>query len=242
RQRCRADDRVRRRAAARAAHVGRRSSGSDRARADRHHERVGAQRYLDRAAVGGRPPHDEPSVPPGRDRRPRAVDRERARRSRAQPRGNRSQSVADLGGGSRADPAAHRCRGAALQGAGHERRHPAAQRRAGRAPTAADVNPENQLRVMTTRILVSTCFCALLAAPAARAMTPPLVPPAAAVDVDDRADELYSEGRESIDDGKYDRALDRFNRLIELNSSRTDAALYWKAYTLGKLGRRADAL
>jgi len=63
-----------------------------------------------------------------------------------------------------------------------------------------------------------------------------------AADADDRADDLYSEGREAIEQGKYDRALDRFDRLIEMKTSRTDAALYWKAYSLGKLGRRADAL
>jgi tetratricopeptide (TPR) repeat protein len=61
-------------------------------------------------------------------------------------------------------------------------------------------------------------------------------------DADDRADELYSDGREAIEDGKYDRAIDRFDRLIELKTTRTDAALYWKAYSLAKLGRRADAL
>ena len=59
---------------------------------------------------------------------------------------------------------------------------------------------------------------------------------------DDRADELYDEGHEALDEGKYDRALDRFNKLIDLKSNRTDAALYWKAYTLAKLGRRGDAL
>ena len=59
---------------------------------------------------------------------------------------------------------------------------------------------------------------------------------------DDRADDLYESGRDAIEEGKYDRALDRFNRLIELKSNRTDAALYWKAYSLAKLGRRADAL
>ena len=61
-------------------------------------------------------------------------------------------------------------------------------------------------------------------------------------DAADRADELYSDGREAIEEGKYERALDRFEKLIELKSDRTDAALYWKAYSLGKLGRRADAL
>lgn len=61
-------------------------------------------------------------------------------------------------------------------------------------------------------------------------------------DADDRADELYSEGREAIEEGKYERALDRFDRLIQMNTNRTDSALYWKAYSLLKLGRRADAL
>jgi tetratricopeptide (TPR) repeat protein len=63
-----------------------------------------------------------------------------------------------------------------------------------------------------------------------------------AADIDDRADDLYDEGRDAIEEGKYDRALDRFNRLIELKSNRTDAALYWKAYSLSKLGQRSEAL
>src|SRR5437763_617427 len=62
------------------------------------------------------------------------------------------------------------------------------------------------------------------------------------LEADDRADELYDQGRELIEEGKYDRAVERFNRLIELKSNRTDAALYWKAYSLSKLGQRADAL
>src|SRR6266545_2775514 len=120
-----------------------------------------------------------------------------------------------------------------------------------------------------TRILLATTFTAGLAFPAvAQPVGPgplgpgpmtlgPLGPPPGAparamsllpgaplsFDADDRVDELYSEGREAIEEGKYDRALDRFNRLIDLKSStRTDAALYWKAYSLAKLGRGADAL
>jgi HEAT repeat protein len=59
---------------------------------------------------------------------------------------------------------------------------------------------------------------------------------------DDRADDLYEAARDAMEEGKYDRALDRLNQLIDLKSNRTDAALYWKAYSLVKLGRRADAL
>jgi tetratricopeptide (TPR) repeat protein len=64
---------------------------------------------------------------------------------------------------------------------------------------------------------------------------------ALAVD-EDRAEELYQEGREAIEEGRFDRAVDRFNKLIELKTSRTDAALYWKAYSLAKLGQRDAAL
>jgi HEAT repeat protein len=59
---------------------------------------------------------------------------------------------------------------------------------------------------------------------------------------EDRADELYDQGREAIEDGRYDRAVDRFNRLIEMKTNRTDAALYWKAYAQNKLGQRSEAL
>jgi tetratricopeptide (TPR) repeat protein len=61
-------------------------------------------------------------------------------------------------------------------------------------------------------------------------------------DADDRADDLYDQGREAIEEGRYDRAIDRFNRVIDMKGSRTDAALYWKAYSQHKLGQRADAL
>jgi len=59
---------------------------------------------------------------------------------------------------------------------------------------------------------------------------------------DEKSDELYEQGRDAIEEGKYDRALDRFNRLVALKTPRTDAALYWKAYCQVKLGQRADAL
>jgi tetratricopeptide (TPR) repeat protein len=65
---------------------------------------------------------------------------------------------------------------------------------------------------------------------------------AAAWTSDDRADDLYEHAREAIEEGHYDRALADLDRLLAMNSNRTDAALYWKAYSQGKLGRRADAL
>jgi tetratricopeptide (TPR) repeat protein len=71
---------------------------------------------------------------------------------------------------------------------------------------------------------------------------PMRIAPFGSESAEDRAEELYDEGREAIEEGRYDRAVDRFNRLIELKSSRTDAALYWKAYAQNKLGQRTEAL
>src|SRR5262245_52888452 len=60
--------------------------------------------------------------------------------------------------------------------------------------------------------------------------------------VDDRADDLYEKARDLIEEGKFECAIGDLDRLIELKSNRTDAAVYWKAYSLSKLGRKADAL
>jgi HEAT repeat protein len=59
---------------------------------------------------------------------------------------------------------------------------------------------------------------------------------------EDRSDDLYDRARDLIEQGKFDRAIGDLDRVIELKGARTDAALYWKAYSLGKLGRKADAL
>src|SRR5260370_1732780 len=77
-------------------------------------------------------------------------------------------------------------------------------------------------------------------APVALALAASASPDAA--DGDDRVDELYDEGREAIEEGRYDRAIERFDRLIALKTNRTDAALYWRAYSLAKTGNRGSAL
>ncbi|HXJ05976.1 MAG TPA: HEAT repeat domain-containing protein [Candidatus Acidoferrum sp.] len=58
----------------------------------------------------------------------------------------------------------------------------------------------------------------------------------------ERLDELYSDGREALDEDRYDRAAEKFSQLAELNGPQTDAAMYWKAYAENKLGKRDSAL
>jgi hypothetical protein len=58
----------------------------------------------------------------------------------------------------------------------------------------------------------------------------------------DRLSELYENGREALDEDRYDRAEAKFDQLAQLNGPQTDAALYWKAYAENRLGKRDTAL
>ena len=58
----------------------------------------------------------------------------------------------------------------------------------------------------------------------------------------DRLQELYEDGREALDEDRYDQAQAKFKQLADLNGPQTDAALYWKAYAENKLGKRDVAL
>jgi tetratricopeptide (TPR) repeat protein len=60
---------------------------------------------------------------------------------------------------------------------------------------------------------------------------------------DDQADDLLERARDLIEEGRFERAIESLNRVIEMKTgTRVDAALYWKAYSLAKLGQQADAL
>jgi TolA-binding protein len=59
---------------------------------------------------------------------------------------------------------------------------------------------------------------------------------------EDREISFYRDGTDSVDDHRYERAIDRFDRVIADKWSRADGAFYWKAYALSKLGKRDEAL
>jgi len=66
--------------------------------------------------------------------------------------------------------------------------------------------------------------------------------PQAASDRAEREDELYNDATEYLDEGEWQKALDKFSQVVELKGRRADGARYWRAYALGKLGRRQEAL
>jgi hypothetical protein len=57
----------------------------------------------------------------------------------------------------------------------------------------------------------------------------------------DNDNSLYGRGQNALDDHKYDQALDYFTEVVARGGPKADGALYWKAYTLNKLGRRDEA-
>ncbi len=54
-------------------------------------------------------------------------------------------------------------------------------------------------------------------------------------------DSLYERGLSALDGRRYDQALECFTEVATRGQAHADGALYWKAYTLNKLGRRDDA-
>jgi HEAT repeat protein len=58
----------------------------------------------------------------------------------------------------------------------------------------------------------------------------------------ERETRAYDQGREYLDQGRYDRAIERFNDVIGMKGPRADTALYYKAWAQNKSGQRAEAL
>jgi HEAT repeat protein len=52
----------------------------------------------------------------------------------------------------------------------------------------------------------------------------------------------YERGQRALDGRRWDEAVAAFEKAAERGGSRADAALYWKAWSLNRLGRRDEAL
>jgi len=55
-------------------------------------------------------------------------------------------------------------------------------------------------------------------------------------------DRIFQRGKAAIDAGRWDRAVEAFSELAAGKGPHADEALYWKAYALNKIARRAEAL
>ena len=52
----------------------------------------------------------------------------------------------------------------------------------------------------------------------------------------------YQSGTQALDHHRYDEAVRDFDKVIKAKSTRSDGALYWKAYALNRQGMKDDAL
>jgi HEAT repeat protein len=58
----------------------------------------------------------------------------------------------------------------------------------------------------------------------------------------DREEEHYDRGTEALDEERWERAVESFDRAAATGGHRADAALYWKAYAQRKAGRATEAM
>jgi len=54
-------------------------------------------------------------------------------------------------------------------------------------------------------------------------------------------EQLYKEGTNDLNDSQWQQAVEKFSEVAAIKGRRADAALYWKAYSLNKAGRRVEA-
>ncbi len=81
-------------------------------------------------------------------------------------------------------------------------------------------------KLRTTCLLLACCMQPLLTQYAAASEVPINAP----------AEDDYARGTQALDQQRWKDAVASFDRVITAKGSKTDAALYWKAYALNKLG------
>src|SRR5947207_10202667 len=58
----------------------------------------------------------------------------------------------------------------------------------------------------------------------------------------EKEQDLYDEGNDAIDDHDWKRAARAFQKVAEMKMSHADSALYWLAFSEGKMGMRSEAI
>jgi hypothetical protein len=96
---------------------------------------------------------------------------------------------------------------------------------------------------MTNLIRSTICFTVLVLFTAAQplhALMTEVVSPAPFIVIAD--DDAYTTGTHAMDEHRWQDAVSAFDKVIGEKGKRVDAALYWKAYSLNKLGKTQLAI
>jgi len=95
----------------------------------------------------------------------------------------------------------------------------------------------------STLIFVAALFCSLAIAQEGNS-GPPIGNSSLnsqAASANGREEQLYKDGTNDLNDSQWQQAAEKFSELAAMKGRRADAALYWKAYSLNKAGRRVEA-
>jgi hypothetical protein len=96
---------------------------------------------------------------------------------------------------------------------------------------------------MTNILRATFCFTLLVlftTAQPVHALMTEVASPAAFIVIAD--DDAYTTGTHAMDEHRWQDAVSAFDKVISEKGKRVDAALYWKAYSLNKLGRTPLAI
>ena len=91
-------------------------------------------------------------------------------------------------------------------------------------------------RLFILTLLTGSCAAQEITVPQANSFLPEQAAEAT------REEQTYAEATNLLNSNQWERAAERFNDVASLKGRRADAGLYWKAYALNKMSRRADAL
>lgn len=96
--------------------------------------------------------------------------------------------------------------------------------------------------VLAILFLMAVFACGTRAVAAQNAPASSFVDPQAAERANSHEGDLYKDATSALNDGDFDRAAEEFDELVKMHGAKADAALYWKAYALGKGGNKEQAL
>jgi outer membrane protein assembly factor BamD (BamD/ComL family) len=88
--------------------------------------------------------------------------------------------------------------------------------------------------------ICSTVVVLVAAAQPVHALMTEVASPAPFIVIAD--DDAYTTGTRAMDENRWQDAVSAFDKVISEKGKRVDAALYWKAYSLNKLGKTQLAI
>jgi len=106
----------------------------------------------------------------------------------------------------------------------------------------ADSDGKEYLMNHTSRVLLSVVFAGTVLLQSACAQSATETAGRVQSNPPTQQEAFYSEGTKAMDEQRWSDAVTVFDRAAAANGQHSDASLYWKAYSLNKLGRKDESI